>query len=118
MRQRNRRRPPPAAANDARYMHGWVTFLSALVLATAAGSVEARIPRSSSAVTAFKRANPCPINSARRGPCPGYEVDHIEPLCAGGPDTPENMQWLTRAQHREKTRRDVMHCRLGARQGR
>jgi len=72
-------------------MHGWVTFLSALVIAAAAGSVEARIPRSSSAVTAFKRANPCPVNGAMRGPCPGHEVDHIEPLCAGGPDTPANM---------------------------
>jgi hypothetical protein len=23
----------------------------------------------------------------------GYVVDHIYPLCAGGSDTPENMQW-------------------------
>ena len=40
----------------------------------------------------------------------GYEVDHIIPLCAGGADRPENMQLLTREQHREKTRHDLRWC--------
>lgn len=40
----------------------------------------------------------------------GYEVDHIVPLCAGGRDAPENMQLLTREQHREKTRHDLRRC--------
>lgn len=40
----------------------------------------------------------------------GYEVDHIVPLCAGGKDAPENMQLLTREQHREKTRHDLRRC--------
>ena len=87
----------------------------ALCLLLAQADVHARIPRSAAAVAEFKRQNPCPINSARRGPCPGYEVDHIEPLCAGGADTPENMQWLTRAAHRDKTRFDVLLCRRAAR---
>lgn len=88
-------------------------LLATCLLAVAIAPVaDARIPRSSAAVAEFKRQNPCPINSARCGPCPGYEVDHIEPLCAGGPDTPGNMQWLTRLEHREKTRLDVMRCRL------
>ena len=43
---------------------------------------------------------------------PGYQVDHIIPLCAGGLDTPENMQLLTIEKHREKTRIDVRWCRL------
>ena len=42
----------------------------------------------------------------------GYQVDHIIPLCAGGPDTPENMQLLTVEEHRQKTRVDVRWCRL------
>ena len=42
---------------------------------------------------------------------PGYEVDHIVPLCAGGADRPENMQLLTKRQHREKTREDLRLCR-------
>lgn len=41
----------------------------------------------------------------------GYEVDHIIPLCAGGPDTPENMQLLTIEAHREKTKNDLRLCR-------
>ena len=41
----------------------------------------------------------------------GYEVDHIVPLCAGGRDAPENMQLLTREQHREKTKKDLRLCR-------
>lgn len=61
-------------------------LLIVALLAVLAPTVDARIPRSTAAVAEFKRANPCPINSARRGPCPGFEVDHIEPLCAGGRD--------------------------------
>ena len=34
----------------------------------------------------------------------GYVVDHIIPLYKGGKDTPENMQWLTVEQHKEKHR--------------
>jgi 5-methylcytosine-specific restriction endonuclease McrA len=33
----------------------------------------------------------------------GTEVDHITPLSKGGSDTPENMELLTREQHRKKT---------------
>ena len=40
----------------------------------------------------------------------GYEVDHIIPLCAGGADSPENMQLLTIEEHREKTREDLRRC--------
>lgn len=40
----------------------------------------------------------------------GYEVDHIIPLCAGGADSPENMQLLTVEQHAEKTSIDLRWC--------
>lgn len=39
---------------------------------------------------------------------PGHVVDHIIPLCAGGPDTPENMQWQTIAAAKKK---DVLERR-------
>lgn len=55
-----------------------------------------------------------PRNGATRGRCPGHDIDHIEPLCAGGPDVPGNMQWLTLEEHREKTRKDVYRCRMAA----
>lgn len=44
-------------------------------------------------------------------PCPGYQVDHIMPLCAGGADSPANMHWLSIEDHRRKTANDLRHCR-------
>ena len=44
---------------------------------------------------------------------PGYEVDHITPLCAGGADATYNMQWLSVSAHKHKTRNDVRRCRRG-----
>nr|WP_315471728.1 HNH endonuclease signature motif containing protein [uncultured Rhodoferax sp.] len=38
-------------------------------------------------------------------------MDHIIPLCAGGADSAENLQWLTREDHKAKTRIDVRECR-------
>lgn len=72
---------------------------------------DARIQRSKTAVAEFKRENPCPANGAKRGTCAGWEVDHIIPLCAGGPDTTANLQWLTVIEHKKKTKLDVMKCR-------
>jgi hypothetical protein len=72
---------------------------------------DARIQRSAAEVLAFKRHNPCPSTGLHRGSCPGYQVDHVQPLCSGGPDTRENMQWLSVSDHRVKTRQDVRVCR-------
>ena len=47
----------------------------------------------------------------RHHPCPGYVVDHIEPLCAGGPDDPGNMQWQTVKEAKEKDRKEREMCR-------
>ena len=47
----------------------------------------------------------------RGGSCPGWEVDHVVALCAGGADKRANMQWLTVQDHREKTRHDRRICR-------
>ena len=67
--------------------------------------------RSGPAAHQFRKANPCPSTGRIAGACPGWEVDHRIPLCAGGADRPENMQWLTKEKHAEKTREDVMACR-------
>lgn len=72
--------------------------------------LQAKTVRSSSAIAEFKRSNPCPVNEARRGPCPGHQVDHIEPLCAGGADTPANMQWQTVADGKAKDRLERRQC--------
>ena len=85
-----------------------IPLLALLALSIGA---EARIQRSAAEVSAFKRDNPCPATDLRRGPCKGYEVDHVQPLCSGGPDTVANMQWLTIKEHRVKTRADLRVCR-------
>lgn len=84
-----------------------------LALASAVLTIpaDARIHRSAAEVLAFKRQSPCPATGLRRGSCPGYQVDHVQPLCSGGPDTRENMQWLTVEDHRVKTRQDLRVCR-------
>lgn len=88
-----------------------IAALAFSLLAISAIPANARIPRSSAVVAEFKRLHPCPANGAIRGACPGWEVDHIDALCAGGPDTVANMQWLTKQAHAQKTKRDVMRCR-------
>lgn len=66
--------------------------IAGTILILLAGSTDAA-GRSQTERRAFQRAEPCPANAQRRGPCPGYVVDHIIPLCAGGADRQENMQW-------------------------
>ena len=86
-------------------------LLAALLAGSFSMSVDARVPRSMAERAAFIRANPCPATGLRRGTCPGYQVDHTIPLCAGGPDLRSNMFWLTVEEHRFKTFVDVRECR-------
>lgn len=73
---------------------------------------QASLARSHSAFNAFRSVHACPATERHRGPCPGYQVDHIVALCAGGDDKPANMQWLTVEAHKLKTRGDVAVCRF------
>lgn len=68
-------------------------------------TAESKTQRSRAQVTAFLRQH-----GFKRTP-PGYQVDHIIPLCAGGADTPENMQLLTVEEHQRKTKVDLWLCR-------
>ena len=67
-------------------------------------------------VRAFRAENPCPATGRTRGARPGWHVDHVIALCAGGADRPSNMQWITREDHRFKTLVDVRECRKSRRQ--
>lgn len=69
---------------------------------TAAGHIK-RSPR---ARAEFKRAQPCPSTGRSSGGCPGYVIDHIQPLKRGGADRPSNMQWQTVQAAKEKDRRE------------
>ena len=68
--------------------------------------------RSHQAVAEFKRENPCPATGRPRGACPGWIVDHITPLCDGGADHKDNMQWQTVAEAKLKDRDEAFTCRL------
>ena len=85
-------------------------LLAVLIATVLAGEADAR---SRAARNEFQRHHPCPANGNSRGPCPGWQVDHITPLKCGGEDHMRNMQWLTVSDHREKTRFEaVTGCRL------
>ncbi len=85
---------------------------TAIILAIGLFSASAQsTQRSTSVKHEFHRATPCPANGNTRGACPGYVIDHIVPLCAGGPDHPGNMQWQTVADAKVKDREEVKRCR-------
>lgn len=54
-----------------------------------------RIKRSANAKQEFREERPCPSTGKTTGACPGYVIDHIQPLKKDGPDRPSNMQWQT-----------------------
>ncbi len=85
-----------------------ILCLAAAFLAVPA---EARTPRDRAHVRAFRAENPCPATGHTRGACPGFEVDHVQSLCSGGADKKENLQWLSKEDHRFKTLVDVRECR-------
>lgn len=80
----------------------------ALLLLLAA---EARTHRSSAELLAFKRRNPCPSTGERRGRCPGYVIDHVQPLCANGADSRENMAWQEYSESLIKDAEERRLCR-------
>jgi hypothetical protein len=84
--------------------------LAIIGLALAGSIVAQPIHRSATEVRAFRTENPCPATGRVRGACPGWQVDHPIPLCAGGPDHRSNMAWLSVEDHRFKTFVDVREC--------
>lgn len=66
--------------------------------------------RSHAARAEFQRQQPCPATGAKSGACPGYVVDHVKPLCAGGADAPSNMQWQTVEAGKAKDREERARC--------
>ena len=65
-------------------------------------------------VRLFRSTHPCPATQSTKGACPGYVVDHIKPLCAGGSDLPSNMQYQPIAQSRVKDKIEIAYCRCMA----
>ena len=74
-------------------------------------TVEARALRSPAIKAQFQRQYPCPETGNTKGKCPGYVMDHVLPLCAGGPDAVSNMQWQTVQDGKAKDRIEQEQCR-------
>lgn len=82
-----------------------------IVLFGSIGSIDAKTNRDHSQRAAFMRMNPCPATGKGRGACPGYVVDHINPLACGGADAPSNMQWQSVAEGKSKDKWERKRCR-------
>lgn len=82
-------------------------LLAVVLLSTGAADAT----RSPTLRAEFMRLNPCPSTGAVRGTCPGWQVDHREALVCGGRDELGNLQWLTVAEHKAKTKVEVKLCR-------
>lgn len=82
-----------------------------LLAMACAATIEAA-PRSHTSRAEFQRAHPCPATGKPRDACPGYVIDHVQPLCAAGADHPSNMQWQTTADGKAKDRQERRMCRL------
>jgi hypothetical protein len=93
---------------------GAAVAVAAVFVALPATAAERR----SAERAAFVRENPCPSTGERKGRCPGWVVDHVVPLCAGGADAPANMQWQTLQESRRKDVEERRLCRERQRSGR
>lgn len=81
-----------------------------LVLVLLASDADAKQRRSTAAKHRFVKEAPCPATGRASVHCPGYVIDHIEPLCAGGPDRASNMQWQTVSDAKAKDALERRQC--------
>ena len=81
-----------------------------LILLTSTLTAQAEYHRSQKSKTIFKYEHPCPATGRVKGACPNYIIDHVIALACGGPDTPANMQWQTKAEAKAKDRWERKGC--------
>lgn len=86
-------------------------MIALIAIFLAASCASEPVQRSNKARHDFARQTTCPSTGANKLPCPGYIIDHVKPLCAGGTDVPANMQWQTVADARAKDRLEKAECR-------
>ena len=87
-----------------------IKTLFTVVLMLINTSVFAEQHRSYKAKVIFKASHPCPATLRTKGSCPNYVIDHIKPLACGGADSPNNMQWQTKADAKAKDKWERIGC--------
>jgi hypothetical protein len=87
-------------------MWRWCVLLLAVEVAVISGADA----RERGPVREFRKVNVCPATGQHKGPCPGWVVDHIVPLCAQGADHPVNMQWQELKESRQKDKLEISAC--------
>jgi hypothetical protein len=75
-------------------------------------NANAEFKRSQKAKNLFKAENPCPATGNAKGSCPGYIIDHIQPLACNGADDPSNMQWQTKEEAKLKDKWERIDCKV------
>lgn len=86
-------------------------FLCALIFLGVNDTQAGEIVRSREVLRQFQKLHPCPATGKRTGACPGYVKDHKRPLCAGGTDTVDNLQWQTKEAGLQKDELEWWVCR-------
>ena len=82
----------------------------ALIILSISLTSHAEYHRSLKAKAIFKFTHPCPATQRTKGSCPDYIIDHINPLACGGADSPENMQWQTKVEAKDKDKWERRNC--------
>jgi 5-methylcytosine-specific restriction endonuclease McrA len=59
----------------------------------------------------FQHIHACPSTGKTIGSCPGWVKDHIIPLCGGGKDAVDNLQWQTVEEAKQKDQREKVYCK-------
>lgn len=82
-----------------------------ILLLTLPSSAEAGTKRNPATVREFKRTHICPSTGTYTQKCPGFVVDHLTALCAGGQDAVENMAYQEYNASIEKDKLERAECR-------
>lgn len=69
--------------------------------------------RSGKTAYQFRKTHPCPSTGQIQKSCKGWVINHIVPLCYGGIDSVDNMEWEEKV---SSYKRDVFErkiCKMG-----
>ena len=89
----------------------YTKYILAMLFCCISLSSHAEYHRSLKAKAMFRYLHPCPATGRTKGSCPGYIIDHVDPLACGGADEPSNMQWQTKAEAMSKDKWERKNCK-------